>query len=310
VLSSLARATHNLMFVRISVILAAGFWGLFWIPMRALAAHGISAAWATALFHALPFVLMLPVAVWRWKKLVQGGWMLIVLGFFLGLAVALYASAYLFSDVVRVLLLYYLLPVWGTLLGRIMLGEPITRARIVAILLGLSGMLTILGIGEGIPWPRNLGDWMGLAAGMIWALGSTLTKGDETNGPFETTFCFFGFAAALGLALLLIPPFSDLPVPDTATVAAVLPWMIPLAIFLIFPVIFIVIWGSGILSPGHIGILFMSEISVGTMAAALLTDETFGLREMIGVLLITGAGLCEAAEHSLSARRAKDGQAD
>ncbi|NQV44114.1 MAG: DMT family transporter [Rhodospirillales bacterium] len=304
-MSSLVRITNNLMFVRISVILAAGFWGLFWIPIRALDEQGISAAWATVLFHALPFILMLPVAVWRWKKLVQGGWILIVLGFFLGLAIALYATAYLFSDVVRVLLLYYLLPVWATLLGRVMLNEPITRPRMVAIALGLSGMLAILGIGDGIPWPRNLGDWMALAGGMLWAFGSVLTKDDETNGPVEITFCFFGFATAASLALLLVPQLAGLTVPSMENIIAVMPWMIPVAIFLILPVIFVVIWGTGILDPGHIGILFLSEISVGAIAAAIITDEPFGLREMMGVLLITGAGLCEAVEHSFAARRKK-----
>lgn len=297
-LSFLARITDNLTFVRITVITAAGFWGLFWIPLRALDEHGFNAAWGTALFYLAPFVLMLPIAVLRWQKIRQGGWMLLIIGFFFGVAMTFYASAYFYTDVVRALLLYYLLPVWGTLLGRAVLGEAITRLRIVAIILGFAGMLVIFDIGDGIPWPKNLGDWMALAAGILWAIGSVLAKGDETNGPFEITLCFFGWAALGGVTLLLFPQIGVLEAPSLALIIDVLPWMIPVAIFLVFPVSFTIIWGSGILSPGHIGILFMSEISVGVIAAQLLTDEPFGLRELLGVLLITAAGLCEAIGHS------------
>ncbi len=37
----------------------------------------------------------------------------------------------------------------------------------------------------------------------------------------------------------------------------------------------------------------MTEISVGAISAALLTNEPFGFREILGVILITAAGLTE-----------------
>ncbi|HJL53422.1 MAG TPA: hypothetical protein QF695_12400, partial [Arenicellales bacterium] len=42
-----------------------------------------------------------------------------------------------------------------------------------------------------------------------------------------------------------------------------------------------------------VGVLFMTEISVGAISAALLTNEPFGTREILGVILITAAGLTE-----------------
>lgn len=297
----LSRASDNLAFVRVAVIAAAGLWGLFWIPLRALGEHGISAAWSTAIFYLLPFLLMVPFALYRWKNFKQGGATLLVIGFFFGSSMAFYANAYFFTDVVRVLLLYYLLPVWGTILARVMLGEPITGPRIISIGLGFSGMLVIFGLGDGIPWPRNIGDWMALVAGMIWAIGSVLTKADEKCGAFEITFCFVGWAAAGGIALSFLPQLGTFDAPSMATIVDVLPWMVVVSIVLIIPVCFTVVWGSGILSPGHLGILFMSEISVGVVGAALLTDEVIGLRELLGIILITSAGLCEVIAHRSSA---------
>jgi drug/metabolite transporter (DMT)-like permease len=60
------------------------------------------------------------------------------------------------------------------------------------------------------------------------------------------------------------------------------------------PVYFAAAWGTPKLNPGTSGILFMTEISVGAISAALLTNEPFGLREILGVGLITAAGLTEA----------------
>ncbi|MBT4890684.1 MAG: hypothetical protein HON65_14135, partial [Rhodospirillales bacterium] len=37
----------------------------------------------------------------------------------------------------------------------------------------------------------------------------------------------------------------------------------------------------------------MTEISVGTITAAIWADESFGFQEIAGVILITGAGLLE-----------------
>lgn len=296
-LSLLAHASNNLAFVRVAVIIGAGMWGLFWIPLRSLGDNGIGPAWSTILFYLVPFMLCLPVAAHRWQSIFRGGRNLIVIAFFMGLAMVFYANAYFFTDVVRVLLLYYLLPVWGTLFGCIFLGEPITRLRIFSIILGFAGLLVIFGVGEEIPWPANIGDWMALSAGFLWAFASLLAKSDTSCHAVDTTILFFGWAAVVGLGSLLLPQFSGEVIPNTSQISAILPWMVAVAIVLIIPTCFVCIWGAGILSPGHIGILYLSEISVGVVAAALLTDEVFGLRELTGVLLISSAGLCEAFGH-------------
>ena len=63
---------------------------------------------------------------------------------------------------------------------------------------------------------------------------------------------------------------------------------------MIIPMFYAITWGVPLLNPGTVGILFMTEISIGAISAALLTDEPFGTREVLGVGLITAAGLTEA----------------
>ena len=104
-------------------------WGLFWIPLRALDGAGISGAWATALFYLVPAVLFLPILIWRWRTIVDGGFGLLLTGLVTGTAVVLYADGLVYTEVIRAMLLYYLTPVWSTLLARLFLKEPITPLR-------------------------------------------------------------------------------------------------------------------------------------------------------------------------------------
>jgi len=50
-----------------------------------------------------------------------------------GGALALYCASMLLTDVVRTLLLFYVAPMWGALLGRFVLGARLTPSRILAI---------------------------------------------------------------------------------------------------------------------------------------------------------------------------------
>ena len=81
--------------------------------------------------------------------------------------------------------------------------------------------------------------------------------------------------------------------------------MIPLALVLIIPAGFAVIYGPTQLNPGIAGILFMVEIGVGTVTASIMTDEPFGWRELLGVAMITAAALVEPVRDLLRYRREK-----
>ncbi|MCH8036836.1 MAG: EamA family transporter, partial [Proteobacteria bacterium] len=147
---------------KLACALAGVVWGLFWIPLRAMDEAGITGAWATAMLYFWPFVLLLPLAAWRWRRVRRGGFGLQLTGLITAASLVLYADALIYTEVIRAMLLFYLTPVWSTLLARIFLKEPITGVRWVAIALGLSGILVIFGVATGIPWPRNIGAWMGL----------------------------------------------------------------------------------------------------------------------------------------------------
>jgi drug/metabolite transporter (DMT)-like permease len=277
-------------------------WGLFWIPLRTLDQQGIEGLWAAFVFYIAPVLLTLPLMVWRWRKIVEGGVSLQVTGLAAALGLVFYSIAVLNTEVVRAMLLYYLTPVWSTILARIMLGEAITPVRWLAMAVALLGMLIIFGIDVGLPLPRNLGDWLALASGVVWAWAAVRLR-TEKNSAIEITHVNFLWSLLIASVFLLI--WREGPAPDWSSAIPALPWWMILMLLAIITGPFTSLWGAKHLNPGLVGLLFMTEISVGAATAALWAGEPFGWREIVGIVLITSAGALESVWDLWRERRAR-----
>ena len=266
-------------------------WGLFWIPLRTLEAAGINGLWATLVFYTAPIVLAAPILIWRWREVVAGGTGLQLTGILSAFGLVLYSVSVLYTDIVKAILLFYLTPIWSTLLGRVVLGETITPVRWLAMALGLVGIVTIFGLDSGLPLPRNIGDWLALASGIMWAITAVRLR-RETNNAIELSNVNFLWSFLFALGFLLIA--NQTPMPDWGTALPALPWWMILMLLAIVSGPVTSIWGAKYLSPGIVGLLFMTEISVGAVTAALWSGEPFGWREVAGILLISSAGVLES----------------
>jgi drug/metabolite transporter (DMT)-like permease len=287
---------------KLACLFGGAVWGIFWIPLRRLEADGIPGLWGTALFFAVPAVLLLPVALARHRRAMAGGIDLQFTALVGALSLALYALGVVFTDVIRAMLLFYMTPLWSALLGRIVLKQRITAVRVVTMAMALAGMLTMFGLGQTWPLPRNAGDWMGLGAGLSWAVYAVRLRQDRGNPTLDLTVWNFLWCALLTVtAALLIQPAA---VPDLPALAAPLPWLVPVALLVVLPCALASTWGPKHIDPALVGILFMTEITVGGITAALMAGEPFGLRELAGVLLISGAALVDSLWDFRQARKA------
>ncbi|MEO0486727.1 MAG: DMT family transporter [Pseudomonadota bacterium] len=277
----------------VAVALSAFAWGIYWIPLRAMDEAGIVGAWSIVMFNILPVALLAPVLILRWRAFVFGGWRLHVAGFLAGSAMVTYAGALIYTDVVRALLLYYLTPIWSTVFAWLFLREAITRVRWMTIALGLFGVMVLVRIETGFDLEFNAGDWMGLIAGVIWALAAVLLNGGEVQGGTDYTLSYFIWGSVAALLLTLVPLDGAAAAPDWETIWGVLPWLIPVVLVIVIPPAFAIMWGATIISPGLLAILFMTEISAGTITAAIWAGEIVGPREIVGVVLVSLAGLLE-----------------
>jgi drug/metabolite transporter (DMT)-like permease len=163
---------------------------------------------------------------------------------------------------------------------------------VAAIVLGIAGLLVILGVDQGVPWPRNIGDWMALISGLGWAVAAVLLRKDDGSRSMEISAVYFFYGFIVAVILAISPIAGEIEPPDWSTIVDFLPWTIPIAL-LVIPGAYAAFWGAPHLNPGVVGLLMMTEISVGVGTAAIWANEPFGVRELVGVILITLAGLSE-----------------
>ena len=296
-------ARHPL-FAPVLVVVAAGAWGVYWIPQRALESAGLTGGWSTLVQYVVPVILLAPIALWRVARQRPSGFGHPAFGLLFGGGIVCYANSFLLTDVAHTLLLFYLTPVWGTVLEAVVLRRRITPLRVGTVLLALSGIWVVFSQVGGWPIPRNVGDWLALAGGLGVAAGVTIGARSPPPGVFAPLFAFslYGTPVA-GLCCLL---FADAlgPPPTAATVLMLLPWVGLLAVVFLLPGNTALTWSSTKVAPGVFGILILSEIVVGLVSAALWAGEPFGWREALGGTMVIIAGLLESAWPLIRRRRA------
>jgi drug/metabolite transporter (DMT)-like permease len=287
------------------IALAAATWGAYWLPLRHIDGLGLPAAWATFIMVSISLLALIPFQIPRWRRLVQGGRVGCAAGMLAGTSFVLYSNSYAFTTILNVLFLFYLSPIWSTIMARAFLGEAVTPLRVMAIVAGFLGLGIMLGGGGEWPVPRNVGDWMTLSAGILWSAATVVLRkyqgpdsaplpADEAPGALENTVLFFAGATigALILPLVLLPdPMGALP--PFEDFRPYLPWIFGLALLWWVPTQLMLLWSVPKVSPGRIGILLMAEALFGSITAALFSDEPFGVRQIVGGVLILGAALAD-----------------
>jgi len=278
----------------LAIIVSAVFWGSMWMPLRAAYGSGLGGAWVAWMIYGLPALLVLPFILRnRGRGLAAGGWPLLWLGVSTGICNYLYAASVVYGDVARIVLLFYVNPVWSVLLERAILKARITPGRAAALALGLAGMFILNYGGGGLPLPRNFSEWGGLAAGFCWAVALVMMRMTPHIGMTEKAFLQYVTAMIVGgliLALGIFPGQADWSAVDWP--AAIL-WVAIVAGIWVVPGLLLSFWGAARLSPTRASMLFMAEVVVGVGTAAIWTDNPFGWREAIGGAIIVSASVLE-----------------
>lgn len=276
----------------LALALSAGVWGLYWFPLRTIENAGISGSWAVVLFNACPLIVLCPWLVFNFKKLIGVLGPTVLAATMIGLAFTLYANGLVETTVVRATLLYYLTPVWSTVIGVIWLSEPLTKARIIAIGVAFSGLFLLLSDGESSDYPLNIGDLYSFLSGIFWAIGvATLNR--WSNIPILPLASFIFFSTTI-ISAIFAGVFHVDPLPDFTMIKAAFPTATFWSIFIFLPCFCIIFRVSQLLFPGRVGILTMSEVVVAIISAAILIpDETMLLMQWVGAIAILLAGLIE-----------------
>jgi drug/metabolite transporter (DMT)-like permease len=204
----------------LGLLLNAFVWGVSWWPFRELQALGLHPLWATALVYLVAMVLLLAFrrSAWRGFGSEPLLWWLMATA---GLTNVGFNWAVTVGDVVRVVLLFYLMPAWTVLLAWPLLGEKPTLLSLTRLALALAGVLIVLGTaGSFWPVPESLADWLALLGGFCFALTNILLrKLQRVDATARILAMFAGGAAMAGCAAILgglLGQVPALPAPQMA----------------------------------------------------------------------------------------------
>ena len=260
--------------------------------MRGIEQAGVHAFWTGPVIFGASSILFIPFVLRR-LAVFRAEWRHILLpGLLSGFAFALYIASINITDVVRAILLFYMSPLWSTLLGVVILKEQLTGNRVIALLLAFAGLYIVLVVDNGLPIPRNTGDWFALLSGLCWSVASVKLFQDGARNLLEKVTVFVVFALLMSLVLVFWHQGNFAGTPTARELVGAWYWILLVALAML-PITYLTIWPATVLSPGRVGMLLMVEVIVGVASAAILTDEPFGLREFVGATLIISAGVVE-----------------
>lgn len=202
----------------LALVFNAFVWGLSWWPFRELQAHGVHPLWSTALIYLVSLLALLAVRPGALRGWAGQPW-LWLLAASAGITNVGFNWAVTIGDVVRVVLLFYLMPAWSVGLAWLLLGERPHLASLARVVLALAGVAIVLAPqGAGLPWPRALADWLALAGGFAFALTNALLRRLQATPAPQRVLAMFGggtmAAGAVALAGLAQGTVPALPAPD------------------------------------------------------------------------------------------------
>ena len=281
----------------LALVVNAFVWGTSWWPFRQLEARGLHPLWATVLIYAVAVLVILALRPRALGQLLRTPvlWILVLAS---GTTNAAFNWAVTLGDVVRVVLLFYLMPLWAVLLARLVLREPLTHHAAARVLLALAGAAVVLWPAgrsgwEALPLPRTLPDWLGVLGGFCFALNNVMLR-REAHRPeaARALAMFLGgalVAGAVAATLALRGQVPGLPPPAWAWLAGSL----ALAVAFLGGNLALQ-YGAARLPANVTAVIMVSEVLFASVSAALLGAGTLTPPLLLGGARIVGATVLSA----------------
>lgn len=295
----------------LALVANAFVWGTSWWPLRHLQGEGLHPLWSTTIVFTLA---SLAIAAVRPRAVVQllhtpALWFLLVAS---GITNATFNWAIVVGDVVRVVLLFYLMPLWSVVFARFVLGERLDRAAAFRVALGAAGAAIVLwpsgsgaaggGWTASLPLPITLADWLGLVGGASFAFNNVMLR-READRPEEgrAIAMFLGGAIVAGLlAAVLTGSGRIAPVPALAR-----PWLVwGAALTLAFVASNLALqYGAARLPAHRTAVVMLTEVVFASASALAFGAGTMSSRLALGgAFIVAGALFAALAPHTSSVK--------
>ena len=273
-----------------ALVLNALVWGVSWWPFRALEARGLHPLWATAFIYLFALVCLLAFKPKAWCGFIKHPilWCLMLAA---GLTNVGFNWAVTVGDVVRVVLLFYLMPAWVVLLAWPLLGEKPTAGSLFRLALALTGVVIVLKTPTSAwPVPNSLADWLALMGGFSFALTNILLRRlNQTPQESRMLAMFGGGTVMAGLAALAgmgLGHVAGVPAPGLDWVG----WVLLLSLAFLASNLALQ-YGAARLQASATSLIMLSEVVFASVSAVRLGAGELTGRTLAGGSLILLASL-------------------
>lgn len=285
---------HQSQFAMFGILFGAVCWGLIWYPYRILQEAGISGVASSFYTYVIAVGIFAVVLIKQWRAAINQPKSIIWLAIFAGWTNLSYVLAIIDGEVMRVMLLFYLSPLWTLVLAHFWLKERTNKRGVAVIILSLIGAFTMFWQEGALPLPNNHAEWLALSAGMGFAMTNVITR--YASNLTLTAKCIAVWVGVLLMSIIFIvfqeAPFSN---PMDMNFSQ---WLLMffIALVLMGATLFVQ-YGITHIPVTKASVLFMFELVVAAVGSYFLTDEIMSVREWFGGALIIVAGLFAATNH-------------
>ncbi|MFN3376660.1 MAG: DMT family transporter [Burkholderiaceae bacterium] len=280
-----------------ALVFNAFVWGLSWWPFRQLHGAGVHPLWGTALLYvvALGVLLLRRRTAWATARAHPALWWLALSA---GLTNLCFNWAVTAGDVVRVVLLFYLMPAWSVLLAWRLLGERPTAPALLRLALAFTGVVLVVVPADAV-WSRllqglSLADALAMLGGLGFAFTNvTLRRLQAVPGDARMLAMFGGCMVLPGMAALLGTAWGALPGLPAPAWGWVLVALGLAAAFMVGNQA--LQYAAARLPAGTTALVMLSEVLFASASAVALGAAALDLRTALGGACIVGAALLAIA---------------
>ena len=275
------------------LLFGAACWGVIWYPYRLMQEAGVSGVTSSFYTYAIATGLGCLLFISRSKNAFKLTASVLALAIVAGWTNLSYVLAIIDGEVMRVMLLFYLSPIWTLLLAYFWLKEPVGRQGIAIVIISLMGALIMLWQPDGLPVPSNTSEWLALSAGIGFSLTNVLTRRSVSMSFAAKCMAVWVGVMGMSLCVMLLQPHENASLNLPALSAS--SWLIMgLIALLLMAATMFVQYGVTHIPATRASVLFLFELVVAAVASYYLADEVMSLNDWLGGALIVSAALYAA----------------
>jgi drug/metabolite transporter (DMT)-like permease len=280
------------------LVFGAATWGVVWYPYRLLNKAGVDGIWSTVFTYGIALVagvILFPKAVKSLARITPMG---ILMGASIGWSNLAYVLGILEGEVMRVLLLFYLAPLWTVPLARLILHERLDRSGFIIMALAFVGAMVMLWHPAlGVPWPASRAEWFGVAAGFLFALGNVLVRQQQELGDAAKSIVIW---AGVTVAGLVHAPQSSLDFATAWSAGLANAGLIVAIAVALFLMSLALQYGLTRTPANRAIVILLFELVIAAFASYWLAGETLRAQDWVGGALIVAAACWPAGRSTAS----------